>query len=249
MFLAICIVALAAGCASGRSNGSSSQPAGASGMRMQILTTSNSNGIAPDSRQSPFVKAGVDAKIKELRSPLNLTTEQETAIRAVFTQQMTDFFEPLTNRPSARRPLVIKSDRELIKPILTTQQLDAYDMFKDQQRKCRAEAIASAQLQHFQAPLRLDEDQIVQVFGIFNEQAQKQVALVDAGFVPFPDKETQVKTDWALQNVLTPLQFKQYQRLQRQEQALYTRHLTAADFMYCFLLTSAYAAVAIAQHH
>jgi hypothetical protein len=167
--------------------------------------------------------AATDQEIAELKPQLSLTPEQESAYREACIQQMTQILDQaravlssLTNSlatgkptpPGETAPLCVPSNRELWEPILTPQQLAAYDAFVARQRKERAAELATERLNRIDSLLGLNEDQRNRVGEIFMMSEEKGLAKGDLW--PSPDTDLENKS---LAVVLTPKQFKKYQKL------------------------------------
>lgn len=217
VILSLCLAACVAGCASPRPAPPDAASAAKSEQEEQEARAKLRIAF------SALVEAAVDKKIAELKPQLDLTPEQETAFREACLQESAQvpdalfsmFKLVLTGKPTPPNepaPSPAKSEREIWEPLLTPKQLAAYDTFKARQRKQQVAKMAAERLNKINLPLALTEDQRNRVSEIFMASAQQRLTAMD-DFAPFPDTYWENKE---LAVVLTPAQFKKYEKLSGQ---------------------------------
>lgn len=214
VLLSLCLAACVAGCASPRPatrDAASAMQEFEENFKLMILMAA---------------AAGADHEVTELGPQLALTSEQETAFREAYRQefeqaagQIRANLASLSNSvangkpaPSGEAaPFRIRSPRELWKSILTPEQLAAYDAIKERQRKELAAEFATRRLNRIDSRLGLTEDQRNRVLEIFMMSEERgQQGLAKDHLWPSPDTDMENKS---LAAVLTPEQFKKYQKL------------------------------------
>lgn len=183
-----------------------------------------------------LVNCFVESKMSEIQPALNLTTGQETEIREILIRQANKFFESLSNifqgalSPQKFDEAVKQyvSYRAQIKSLLTLQQAAAYDELKKKQLAQDAREMAATRLQQLQEPLQLKTNQLDGVFAILASQAEAHLsnletntALTMNDYALFDDNTE------AFRDVLTPAQFKRYQKLRHPEQSSFQKFLQA----------------------
>ena len=166
--------------------------------------------------------AEAEHEVTELKPQLALTSEQEAAFREAYTQEFRRILDQVTATlaslstetrkpapPGEAAPFRVHSQRELWEPILTPQQLAAYDAFKARQRKERVAVLATERVNQIDSQLGLNEDQRNRVCEIFMMSEEKGLMAKD-DLWPSADTDLENKS---LATVLTPEQFKKYQKL------------------------------------
>jgi hypothetical protein len=168
------------------------------------------------------VAAEAEQEVAELRPQLALTPEQETAFREASGRQIKQAADQInvtlswlsnsmvTGNPGEAAPVRRLSNRELWEPILTPQQLAAYDAFVvARQRRERAAQLANERINRI-AELQLTEDQRNRVCEIFMMSEEKGLAATGGYLEPSTDTYLENKS---LASVLTPKQYKKYLEL------------------------------------
>jgi hypothetical protein len=225
----ICILAIgivANGCATGHSSESHNDV----GKPATAMPTQHQPGIAlTNAAQIPItvlVKYFVETKMAEIKPVLSLTSGQEIEIREILTRQANACCDTLSNILNGASSWLELNEaarqqtnyEEQIKLLLTPQQEAAYDKLKKEQLTQRAREIAAAQLQQLQAPLQLKADQIDGVFAILAKQAEAHLSDLETNTAAVLNDRTQFDSDtMALRDVLTPEQYKRYQKLREQQ--------------------------------
>lgn len=211
----LCLVAFVTGCAS---------PQPAHRDESAISTASQHTDETRDAKSKFLLSQAEtysDRKTTELKPQLNLTLAQETAIRKVFAEKFTEesdqffavFLKVLLNGRSLPPEIPephLQPDRETLKPLLSEQQLAAYDQFKANQRKELAAKIAVERIDEIDSPLRLNEEQKNQIRRIFAASSERELKAVDdLDFSALSDGASEKK---ALAGILTAAQFERYER-------------------------------------
>lgn len=171
------------------------------------------------------VAAEADHEVTELGSQLDLSPEQETALREAYRQQFEQAASQIratiaglsnsvatgTPAPPEPAPFRFQSGRELLERILTPQQLATYDgVVKERLRKELAAELAGERLNRIDSELGLTEDQRNRVLEIFTMSEEKGLMASGGYLEPPTDTDQESKS---LATVLTPQQFKKYQKL------------------------------------
>ena len=208
VFASLCIVAFVAGCAS---------PARAP--RDQAGDPKAQEQLQKSEAErkrffSAIAQAAANARIKELKTQLDLTAEQESGIRKAYMQPV----EQLADNSADGFALLLKlgalpfhSERDFLKPLLTPEQLEAYDAYETQQRKEMVLATVEVRANPLDSHLSLTGEQrneVCEIFAISTEQWLE--GLDNNQFAALTNQENAM-----LSNVLTPSQFKRYQNLCR----------------------------------
>lgn len=178
------------------------------------------------------IEQQMEAKLAGMKAKLNLTPEQEKAIREIMTKQMSKgmaaaqkmFSGDLSKEEMEKLGNEPKSEEEQIKALLTPEQIAAYDDYDKEEKTRMARLVANSELMQLQSSLQLTEEQQDKVFAILAEQAQAQINPTNmAGWASGPDyirKQAEKKAE-ALRGVLTPEQFERYQKFQEQQMKMY----------------------------
>jgi len=169
----------------------------------------------------------VEGKISGMKLRLNLTPEQETAVRDILGKEMrrtTDITQKMfkgelteDEMKAMAKDVSPVSQRDQIKALLTPEQQTAYDVFEKEENQRMARLMANSEMMQVQGLLHLDEQQQDKVFTILAEQAQAQFAGVGnpLDFTKVAEKKTE-----SLRAVLTPEQFEEYKKFQEQQQKM-----------------------------
>jgi hypothetical protein len=172
----------------------------------------------------------VEGKLAGMKTKLNLTPEQEAAIRNIMTNQMsraTTMAQKMFGGEGVQTNDLVQvsknqlSDEAQIKALLTPEQVTAYDAFQKEEQTRNARLVANAELMQLQSTLQLDETQQDKVFAVLAEQAQTQLAgnMTNAGAALDFRGQFQHKAD-ALSAVLTADQLTRYKKFQEQQISL-----------------------------
>jgi hypothetical protein len=169
----------------------------------------------------------VEGKLAALKARLNLTPEQEAAIRGILSTQAEKKSEmaqrmfggggSLTN-DAAQAGQYAQTTNDQIKAVLTPEQATAYDAFESEEQVQNSRLMANLELTQIQPLLHLDEAQQDKVFSALAGQYQTQLAerQTNAGAASNFRGEMDSKAE-ALRPVLTPEQFEGYRRFQEQQ--------------------------------
>jgi hypothetical protein len=164
-----------------------------------------------------------EAKLAGMTSKLNLTAEQEAAIREIMEKQSARSLE-MTQKMfkgelSADEMKDLNKDKpneeDQIKALLTPEQTAAYDQFQTEEKTRMSRLAANAELMQMQSTLRLSEEQQDKVFAVLVDQAQSKNGNGPSDALDFRGKAN--KKAEALRSVLTPEQFERYQKFQDQQ--------------------------------
>ena len=169
----------------------------------------------------------VEGKISGMKLRLNLTPEQEAAVREILGKEMrrtTEITQKMLKgewnedqMKEMAKDVSPVSQRDQIKALLTPEQQEAYEVFEKEENQRMARLMANSEMMQVQGLLHLDEQQQDKVFTILAEQAQAQFAGVGnpLDFSKVAEKKTE-----SLRSVLTPEQFEEYKKFQEQQQKL-----------------------------
>lgn len=168
------------------------------------------------------------AKIPRLKATLNLSPEQEDAVRQILTKKMERAREmaqktmagTVTREDLERKRQMSPNAEEQIKALLSPEQLAAYEDYEQQESRARARLVANAELLRMQDTLGLSEEQQDTVFtALYDHTVARMNGEFNDTRPETGDKlanelwvmEERVK---ALEPVLTPEQLEQYRRIQ-----------------------------------
>lgn len=187
----------------------------------------NDNSAAFSGMMKAAIEQQIDGKVSGMKLRLNLTPDQEAAVREIVGKQLrrgTEMAEKMMkgelNMEEAQEmsknanPV---SEKEQIKALLTPDQQLAYDAFEKEENQRMARLMANSELLQLQGALHLDEGQQDKVYAVLAEQAQSQFDGTTGGFDlgRISDKKAE-----ALKAVLSPEQFEQYKKFQEQQQKM-----------------------------
>jgi hypothetical protein len=168
----------------------------------------------------------VDAKMAALKTKLNLTPEQEAAIRDILKKEAahgTEIAQKMfngglnTNELAAAMSNPLSTD-EQIKALLTPDQATAYDTYKTEEETRNARLMANMELMQIQNVLQLDQAQQDKVFTVLVDQTRNQISGSQTNVEAALDFRGQMERKAeALRGVLTPDQFTAYQKWQEQQ--------------------------------
>ncbi len=172
----------------------------------------------------------VEGKLAGMKTKLELTPEQEAAIRNIMTNQMsrtTAMAQKMFGGEGVQTNDLMQvgknqlSDEAQIKALLTPDQVAAYDEFQKEEQTRNARLVANAELIQLQSTLQLDETQQDKVFAVLADQAQTQLAgnMTNAGAALDFRGQFQRKAT-ALSAVLTADQLTRYKKFQEQQISL-----------------------------
>lgn len=173
-------------------------------------------------------------QLARMKTKLNLTPEQEEAVRAVFTRQVEQAIgaaEKMFAGDMSREDLTqlqgsSENPEAAIKALLTPEQLERYAEYKQEESVANARLMANAELLQMQGALGLTPAQQDQVFNALYDHTLSQLsgqlpesvrdskdpaAAMDAMI------EQKVK---ALAGVLTPEQLESFRRMQEQQASM-----------------------------
>jgi hypothetical protein len=186
----------------------------------------NDNTEALSGMMKAAVEQQIEGKIYGMKTRLNLTPDQEAAVREILGKEMkrgTELAQKMFTGEMSMEELQEEAmkdanpvnQREQIKALLTADQQEAYDAFEKEEQQRMARLVANSELLQLQGALNLDEAQQDKVYRVLAEQAQGQLGGEGGGFDfgRMSDKKAE-----ALKGVLTPEQFEQYKKFQEQQQ-------------------------------
>lgn len=186
----------------------------------------------------------IDARILALKTKLNLTPEQETAVRAAMEKGSLDR-DALREAGDARRraggaeetdktrqaemakfAAVEAAQEKAITGAMTDEQLTAYDQYKAEQKATQVESRANQQLSDLQGKLSLTDAQKDAAFQFYAAQEQAggfdPAQIAAQGGDPrkfFEDRQN--LTLEAMQQILTPEQYELYSKQETERAALF----------------------------
>jgi len=173
-----------------------------------------------------LVNVFVEVKLTQIKPGLDLTTGQETEIRQILTRQANGGFETVSNilrgtLSSQKLDEAAKQQANYlaqIKSLLTPQQLTAYEELNKARLARRARGMAAAQLQQLQSSLQLKTNQLDDVIAILTRQAEAQLSNMETNATWTLNDRAQFHDNTeAFHDVLTPAQFKRFQKLRNQQ--------------------------------
>jgi len=209
ILLALAVGLVASGCAT-KPSGETRNGTGKSANIGSTNTTQNT--IAG------LVNFCVEVKLAEIRPGLDLTSGQEAEIRKILIRP----FETLSNfiQGGSSPKELNESNKQLInyraqiKPVLTPQQLAAYQARLTQ----RAQKMAATELKQLQTPLQLKTNQLDEVYAILTRQAEAHLFNEEPNLIwVLNDRAQFYDNPEAFRDVLTPAQFKCFKKLRDQQ--------------------------------
>jgi hypothetical protein len=188
----------------------------------------NANASALSGMMKAAIEQQVEGKVSAMKLRLNLTPDQEAAVREILGREMrrgTEMAEKMFKgeltmeqlQDSAKENLSPVSERDQIKALLTADQQEAYAAYEKEEAQRMARLVANSELLQLEGALQLDPGQQDKVYAVLAEQAQAQFGGQGGGMDLTQMNER--KAD-ALKAVLTPEQFAQYRKFQEQQQKM-----------------------------
>jgi len=174
------------------------------------------------------VEQQIEGKISGMKLRLNLTPDQETAVREILGKEMrrgTELAEKMFKgdmtmeemQEAAKKDASPISQKDQIKALLTADQQEAYEAYEKEENQRMARLMANSELLQMQGTLHLDEAQQDKVYRVLAEQATAQFA---GEGTPFDFTKMSDKKAESLKAVLTPEQFEEYKKFQEQQQKM-----------------------------
>ena len=172
------------------------------------------------------VEQQTEARLSGMKARLNLSPEQEQAIREISARQTklgTELAQKMLSGELSREELEKlgkeqPNQESQIKAVLTPEQLEEYDDFQKEEQTRMARLAANAELMQLQSQLQLTEEQQDKVFAVLADQALSRYdgtgSNPTTGFGIRSQYEQRAE---ALKDVLTPEQFERYQKYQEQQ--------------------------------
>ena len=191
----------------------------------------NGPGNAMQQMMKAALEQQMEGKITRMKSKLNLSPDQEKAVREALSGEMKRGTEAAVrmlkgDTKPEEAPKAPVSSEEAIKAVLTPEQQTAYDQLKQEEVTNNARLLANSEMLQMQNTLGLDAAQQDKVFAVLYEQSRTQLA---AAQTPNPGSASnplgavtdmmQKKLD-ALKGVLTDDQFESYKKFQDQQMKL-----------------------------
>ncbi|MES2709778.1 MAG: hypothetical protein V4726_24485 [Verrucomicrobiota bacterium] len=184
----------------------------------------------------------IDARILALKTKLNLTPEQETAVRAAMDKGSADR-EALREAGDARRrnggeetdktrqadmakfAALETAQEKAITDLMTEDQLAAYDQYKTEQKATQVESRANQQLNDLQGKLSLTDEQKDAAFQFYADQEQNgfdpgKIA-AEGGDPRKYFEERQKQTLEAMRQILTAEQYELYSKQEEARSTLF----------------------------
>lgn len=172
------------------------------------------------------IEQQMDAKLAGMKTRLNLTPEQETAIRDIMAKQMEKglaaaqkmFGGEMSKEEMEKMGKNSKSEEESIKELLTPEQKAAYSEYEQEEKLRMTRLVANSELMQMQAALQLDEAQQDKVFEVLTERTMSQFDRQKDNPAAAMDFRAQFDKKLELmKSVLTPDQFERYKKMQEQQ--------------------------------
>jgi hypothetical protein len=170
------------------------------------------------------LKQQLDGKLGQMKTKLNLTPEQETAIRGILEKQFGQgraIAEKMMTGKATKEELADVSRQQgnpeqAIKDLLSPEQQTAYAELQIEERRNNARLMANSELLQMQGALGLSQDQQDAVFQALYAETEKQFTPPAAGEVPDFRGALDRKLE-ALKPVLSAEQLQRYQAMQEQQ--------------------------------
>lgn len=171
------------------------------------------------------IEQQIEGKMSAMKTKLNLTPEQDAAVRDIMGRQMSKGTElaqkmltgDLTKEEMEKIGKEPSSEGDQIKALLTPEQIAAYDEFEKEEKTRMTRLVANSELLQMQSSLQLNEEQQDKVFAVLAEQAESQFDPQKANSGGFDFRKQSEQKAEALRSVLTPEQFERYQKFQEQQ--------------------------------
>lgn len=173
------------------------------------------------------IQQQIEGKLGGMKTKLNLTPEQEKAIREVMEKQMnrgTELAQKMFKGDVTKEEMESMgkdqvSEKDQIKALLTPEQVAQYDDYEKEEAVRMSRLVANSELLQMQSSLQLTQEQQDQVYAVLAEQAQLQMSGGNTGTgsdaMDFR-KQAEKKAE-ALSKVLTPEQLERYKQQQEQQ--------------------------------
>ena len=207
---------------------SAAKPKKASGMAA-LFGGDGTNGMseAMNKMMKTAIQQQMDAKFAGMKAKLNLSPDQEKAIREIMDNQASRGAEitqkwmkgELTAEEMAKMGKEPKTEEEQIKALLSPEQVAAYDEYEKEEKTRMARLAANSELMQMQSALRLSEEQQDKVFEVLVSQTQAQFDWKNTNPADGVDilRNSASNKLAALQGVLTPEQLESYRKFQEQQ--------------------------------
>lgn len=170
------------------------------------------------------LKQQLDGKLGQMKTKLNLSPEQEIAIRGILEKQFGQgraIAEKMMTGKATKEELADVSRQQgnpeqAIKDLLSPEQQTAYAELQIEERRNNARLMANSELLQMQGALGLSQDQQDAVFQALYTETEKQFTPSAAGQVPDFRGALDRKLE-ALKPVLSAEQLQRYQAMQEQQ--------------------------------
>jgi RNA polymerase sigma factor (sigma-70 family) len=169
----------------------------------------------------------MELKLATMKTRLNLTPDQETAIRDILTRQTSKMSETMQGMFSgkgintndlAKAAMETAGQGPTLESLLTPEQSTAYAAMQKEEQSKGVRMMANMELTQMQSFLQLDEAQQDKVFAALVESAQNPEFDKSIGTDPAALCRAQIQHKVeAMRSVLTPEQMKSYQKYQDQQ--------------------------------
>lgn len=175
-----------------------------------------------------FLEQQTMGQLSRMKTRLNLTPDQEQAIREILARQIersTEFSQKilagkLTKQEAAQSAKEMGNPDDQIKALLTPEQQAAYQDYKTDDNAASGRLLANAEMLQMQNVLGLSQEQQDQVFNALYNHAQRRLAEQGSTLSPRPgDPTAWMQRDLAeklkaLEGILTPAQLQSYRQMQ-----------------------------------
>ncbi len=174
------------------------------------------------------IEQQVQGQMGRMKAKLNLSSDQEQAIRNILMAQADRTSSAaqkllsgkLTKEEMASLNQTTGNPEEQIKALLSPAQLTAYQDYKQDEKISNARMAANAEIMQMQNVLGLTQEQQDKAFPLLYEQTLQQLTNAAAATTPKTSNQVAVMEQYfdgkirALQGVLTPAQLDSYRQFQ-----------------------------------
>jgi hypothetical protein len=179
-------------------------------------------------------------QLGRMKTKLNLTLDQEQAIREILLKQVergTEMAQKLLSGKIKKEEMaeLAKSDgnpKEQIKALLTPEQQAAYEEYQKEEAVGNARLAANAEMLQMQNVLGLTQEQQDKVFPVLYDHTLKQIsgdsAPKDGNVAAWFEGQIDRKVK-ALEGILTPEQLASYRQMQEQQAQMFKTILPAGN--------------------
>lgn len=178
-----------------------------------------------------FLEQQLMGQLSRMKTRLNLSPEQEEAIRQIMMNQIEQSAEmsqrmlsgKMTKQEMIDSAKGMKNPEDQIRALLSPEQQTAYKDFKTEDNAANARLVANAEMLQMQNVLGLSQEQQDRVFSALYEHTQKQLdgqaadpALPGSDPTAMMERQIAAKVK-SLEGILTPAQLQSYRQLQESQ--------------------------------